>query len=413
LPDAWTLTVKVNDSGDDEYLFGGPANLAFDRRGYAWITNNVVQGSSGSSNAVMVLQPDGQPADGTGGTPVSPIHNDSIIGTGFGVDVDPTGAVWFGNFGWGGVNPEPPQGSIVKLSPSGQILSGPQGFSGGPNRAQATVSDARGNIWIASYGNDSVYVFPEGDPARSMGFKLYPGSGPFGIAIAPDGSAWVSNSGGLAGSYPSSVARFSLVGGRLHPHFVHRVGKGLKGLGVDSRGNAWVASLGDSKVYGLRPDGSLIGAFSGGGIDSPWDVTIDGDDNLWVANFGPLTVPPSELPNNFPNGRLSKLAGIDPARRPPGTHTGEALSPHTGYTVPSAGSPVLLHNGEPLYGPGAPPSFAPMMRQTAAVIDRAGNVWTLNNWKPLFAVDADPTGNPGGDGIVIFVGLGAPPRSPR
>ncbi|MBS1176850.1 MAG: uncharacterized protein H6R06_1262 [Proteobacteria bacterium] len=410
LPDAWTLTVKVNDSGDDTVLFGGPANLAFDSRGYAWITNNVTQGLTTSSHAIMVLRPDGKPADGTRGTPRSPIVDPSIIGTGFGVDVDPQGAVWFGNFGWGGVNPEPPQGSIVKLSPSGQILSGTTGFLGGPYRAQATVSDARGNIWIASFGNDSVHVFPEGDPERSVGHRLYPGSGPFGIAIAPDGSAWVSNSGGLAGAYPSSVARFSFVEGRLHRHFLRRVGKGLKGLGVDSRGNAWVASLGDSKVYALRPDGSLIGGFSGGGIDGPWDVTVDGDDNLWVANFGPLQ-PRGDFPNNFANGRLSKLAGIDPARRPPGTQTGAALSPDTGYTVASAGSPVLLHNGDPLYGPGAPPSFSPMMRQTAAVIDRAGNIWSINNWKPLFAVDQ--TANPGGDGIVIFVGLGAPPRAPR
>ena len=53
-----------------------------------------------------------------------------------------------------------------------------------------------------------------------------------------------------------------------------------------------------------------------------------------------------------------------------------------------AGSQVLLHDGEPLYGEGAPPSFSPMMRQTAAVIDRAANVWTINNYKPNFDVDA-------------------------
>jgi hypothetical protein len=48
-----------------------------------------------------------------------------------------------------------------------------------------------------------------------------------------------------------------------------------------------------------------------------------------------------------------------------------------------------------------------MMRQTASAIDRAGNLWTVNNWKP--DLDVDITVNPGGDGIVIFVGL-APPR---
>jgi hypothetical protein len=44
-PDAWTIVVKVNYTGDDNYLFGGPGNIAFDTDGYAWITNNVVQGT--------------------------------------------------------------------------------------------------------------------------------------------------------------------------------------------------------------------------------------------------------------------------------------------------------------------------------------------------------------------------------
>ena len=57
-----------------------------------------------------------------------------------------------------------------------------------------------------------------------------------------------------------------------------------------------------------------------------------------------------------------------PATRPPGTNLGDPISPMTGYTVPSAGSQVLLHNGDPLYGPDGPPSFAPIMRQTSVVI---------------------------------------------
>ena len=41
----------------------------------------------------------------------------------------------------------------------------------------------------------------------------------------------------------------------------------------------------------------------------------------------------------------------------PGDKPGDATSPPSGYRVRSAGSEVLLHNGDPLYGPGAPPSF--------------------------------------------------------
>ena len=84
----------------------------------------------------------------------------------------------------------------------------------------------------------------------------------------------------------------------------------------------------------------------GGGICAPWDTVIDGEDNVWVANFGPL-----QQGTNF-TGRLTKLWGINP---PPGHHVGEPISPSTGYTVPSAGSEVLLHNGVPLYGHASPP----------------------------------------------------------
>ena len=153
-------------------------------------------------------------------------------------------------------------------------------------------------------------------------------------------------------------------------------------------------------IYALRPDGTDIGQFNGGGIDGPWGVTVDGEDNVWVANFGPL-----EPLSNF-TGRLTKLWGINP---PPGRNVGDPISPPTGYTVPTAGSEVLLHNGEPLYGTNAQLSFIPMMRQTSVLIDQAGNIWSINNWKPDFAIDTIGK-NPGGDGIIIFVGLAPPPR---
>ena len=103
MPDAWTVAVKVNDTGSDAkgLEFGGPGNLAFDQRGYAWVTNNVVQGTPDSTDSVVVLKPNGQPADGRKGTPVSPLTGGGLLGTGFGVTVDPKGFAWFGNFGWG------------------------------------------------------------------------------------------------------------------------------------------------------------------------------------------------------------------------------------------------------------------------------------------------------------------------
>jgi sugar lactone lactonase YvrE len=411
-PDAWTVTVKVNDTGNDAHLFAGPAGLTFDSRGYAWITNNVNQGTPFSGQFMVVLQPNGKPSDGTNGTPLSPLTGGGLLGGGYGVTIDPDGSVWVSNFGWGPPNctfcfPTPGgNGSVSEFSASGVPLSGSNGFQGGPVRVQGMAADASGNIWIASYSTDSVYVFLGGDPNQSVFYRSYAGSQPFGIALAADGTAWVTNSGGFDGQDPRSVAKYALVNGALQQQFQHFLGQALKGLAVDSQGNAWVTSQGNSSIYALRPDGTPLGKFTGGGIDGPWGVAVDGEDNVWVANFGPL-----QPHSNFTSGRISELCGTNAAACPPGKRLGNPISPSSGYTVPSAGSQVLLHNGDPLYGYGplAQPSFSPMMRLTSVVIDQAGNIWSINNWKP--DIDIDVCCNPGGDGAVIFVGLAAPPHA--
>src|SRR5947207_5004935 len=315
MPDAWTVTVKVNDSGNDEpdFLISGPGNLAFDERGYAWVTNNTTQGSPNSCTFNLVLKPNGQPADGSNGTPRSPLTGGVILGAGFGVTVAPHGSVWFGNFGWG--NPgcdwcfptTNGNGSMSRFTLTGMPVSPPDAYQGGPVRAQGLASDANGNIWISSYGNNSLYVFLHGNPHHVVSFLQYEGSGPFDVALAADGTAWVSNSGGLPfGENPRSVAKYALVDGILEQQFLRCLGRQLRGLSVDSQGNAWVASQGNTKVYAIRPDGTEIGHFTGGGMDSPWDTAIDGEDNVWVANFGSLHLltPPFK-------GRLTKLWGVN------------------------------------------------------------------------------------------------------
>jgi hypothetical protein len=169
IPDAWTIAVKVNDSGDDSRRFGGPGNLVFDQNGYAWITNNVPQGEPTSANYNIVLKPNGQPADGENGTPTSPISGGGILGGGFGIEIDTSGNVWMGNFGWGGDNPTPGgNGSVSLFDGGGTAISPDQGYQGGVVRAQGIVSDPDNNIWIASNKNNQVFIFPDGDPDRSF-----------------------------------------------------------------------------------------------------------------------------------------------------------------------------------------------------------------------------------------------------
>jgi len=419
-PDQWTIAIKVNDTGSDEQMFGGPANVDWDSFGYAWISNNVVQGTPNSTKYNVVLRPDGRPADGSGGEPVSPFNTGGLLGVGWGVSVDADDNIWFGNYGWGKPKDTtyPSQtmqdptgagtGSVSRFLADGTAVTN-SGYYG-PYRVQAIEPGPNGDIWIASFGDrdrrggSGVWVFKNGDPDDFTFSLVEWEDAPFGIAPTPDGrSAWVTFSGGLGGENQSSIAKYELGDdGEVKPLFIEAVGDTLKVVALDYAGNAWFASQGTDSVFAFDSRGRKLGEFTGGGIDGPWGIAVDGEGNIWVSNFGATM-----LANDFNEGRLSKLCGANPAAWPKGLTMGDPISPQTGYTVPSAGEQVRLANGDPLYGHGAPPSFSPMMRQTSVQIDRAGNVWSINNWKPRFDIDA--TENPGGDGIIIFVGLAPPP----
>ncbi len=425
--DAFTVAVKVNAtgavdaSGNEICPFGGPGNLVFDAKGYAWIAINTIQGQAVSARCQVVLKPNGQPADGSDGRPVSPLTGGGLLGQGFGVGIDNKGQVWSGNFGWGKVYPVNASGqslgSVSAFTLGGTALSPSVGYTGCVFRVQGIVADRLGNIWIAGWGNDTVQVFTGGDPTSKVYYPAdntcqpvgspppTPQFGPFDVRIDNDNTGWVS------GEVTSTVSRFVLANGRLTRQFSAQLGQNghPKGLGIDQHGNAWVAVGSANAVSVVSPAGQVLGSFAGGGVLAPWGVAVDSRNNVWVANFGSKEQKDLKY-------RISELCGGDAGQCAAGQVLGSPMTAPTGYTLPSGGQQVLLHSGKPLYFPLQEPSYKPLMRMTAVQVDMAGNLWCINNWKPNTLVDilaeADNTpparGNPGGDGIVIFVGLAAP-----
>jgi sugar lactone lactonase YvrE len=433
--DAFTVAIKFNatgrldGNGQEECPFGGPGNLAFDPNGNAWIAINTVQGTPVSAHCQVVLKPNGHPADGASDAPVSPLHGGGLLGQGFGVGLDPSGHVWSGNFGWGKVFPKDAAGntagSVSEFTLQGAPLSPDQtGYTGDLCRVQGVASDVGGNIWMASWGNDTVAVFPGGTPPQPGNpafLQREEHSQPFGVAIDRDGAAWVTNEG------RSTVSKFKLVNNRIVRQFEVPVSAAVpppespgnpppnpcltnqpnepapasvhpKGIAIDQEGDAWAVASAVDGVSIIQNDGTARQTFYGGGIVRPWGVAVDSRDNIWVANFGNIVQADEKY-------GISKLCG---AAHDGCITTGAALTPSTGYTLPSAGDQVLLHNGIPLYGPDSPiKSYKPLMRMTAVAIDMAGNVWAINNWKPE-TINDTLLGNPGGDGMVIFIGLAAP-----
>ena len=406
-PPAWTLAVKVNDSGSDEpgKMFGGPGNLKFDTDGRAWILNNVIQGTPYATKWSIVLGYDGKPARRADGTLMTPFTGAGLLGPGFGIDIDQTtGDLWMASFGWG---ERYPPGTLSRFSADGTPLDPQDGATNAIYRVQGTVVDSSGNVWMASYGNNSVVVYPGGDqktPAiyhRDQSDFL-----PFGVAMSGDGTtAWVTNSSPLG----STLCRFQLSGTTLTLLSETPAGREAKGIAVDADGNVWVGSGGDSYVHAFDANGNANGQYDGGGIDGPWGVVVDGDGHLWAGNFGPL-VAKDESTNTF-TGRLTQLAGNGQDTTDRGLHPGDPITPSAGYVLGGGVAPVTLHDGTLLYGPDSDPVYIPFMRTTGLNIDQAGNVWACNNWKPNFKLDHEKDGNPGGDGMVIFIGVATPPAA--
>jgi hypothetical protein len=389
-PDAWTIALRFAGDG----TLNGPGDFAIDARGNAWLTNNYTPGGPLANvcggKTLFKFVPTGQLFPG------APYAGGGVEGAGFGIALDPRGRIWVGNFGFQSpacaAGPDAASHDSVSLfRADGTPLSPPRGFTAGRiSWPQGTVSDRQGNIWIANCGNDSLTVYPQGDPrrARNIGGRQLGVEKPFDIAVDGRGRVWVTGNDnsvvGIVGDGP-----------------VRRIqGKALDrplGIASDSRGNMWVANSavtdipcpdggpvlggeGGGSVALIRADGTVApGApFRGGGLTVPWGVAVDGDDNVWVANFG----------NGRGAGgsdlvRLSQFCGARPENCPPGLRTGDPISPPTGYTSDG------------------------LARTTAATIDPSGNVWVTNNWKIV-----PPPNDPGGNSIMIFLGLAGPVRTP-
>ncbi|QHS63590.1 NHL repeat-containing protein [Chitinophaga agri] len=466
VPDNWTLTLKLNSSGSKNFIPSGSAFVVFDADDNAWIANNFRAGSGDSGTHCPVYKYDGTPAS------FSPVQGGGLLGVAFGAAIDPAKAyISFGNFGWGSEYNNPQQGSISRFHKDGRPVSPANGFTIGLSRVQGMEYDRHGNLWMASVGcqdpfapapaglypftsePSAVVVYlkqddPEKEPARenvvicdefpikhtSTSDPVYARTPYLKIFdVTPDnkGNAYVSCIGNYDSEHPdqcvvAAVYKVALEQNRLvvkcswYSEYTNtRTGQtgyeSLRQVAIDGDGNIVVVGVASSRATVLHPDTLKKITYYDVETYNPWGVKIDRKKTVFLANFG------RDEGERAGDHTLDLQArfGVTMLRDPADPASAKLL------TLPTGGSEVMLANGHPLYGnqtrPGKPillvkgepvptpvrmKCYQPIMRLTSTNIDGAGNLWCMNNWKPAALVDV--LSNPGGDGVVIFLGIAAP-----
>ena len=411
VPNQWTLTIKINDSGSKNFLIGGPGYLVFDENNRVWLNNNTRQGTPNSSTFCTILEPNGQPAA------FSPLFGGGLLGAGFGIaTTKDRDLVAIGNFGWGVTDYNPQDGSISLMKSNGTLLSPSNGFINGFKRAQGIFYDCQGNLWIAGWGsqaplggggdstfdfesaNSSITVYIDGDPENYDTFEFDSEfHGTFDVVVDTKGNAYVSNSGNGSEGVPSSIYHFRLIDHKIiiSNFWISDQSEAFRQVNISPNGFVYVGAVITQRILKFDKDLNLLDTFTNK-IDGPWGIEFDSIGTMYVANFRADSIKVDI--------RTHDMAGIFAVT----VIYDDDQSTAQIVTLPTGGDQIILKNGFPLYGSQGKPSFEPLMRMTGSRIDKVGNLWAVNNWKPAITVDFE--GNPGGDGAVIFIGLAERPK---
>ncbi len=155
-----------------------------------------------------------------------------------------------------------------------------------------------GSIYVADSGNHRIQVFDQngnfiltwGSPGAEPG-QL---NEPWGVAVAQDGTVYVADTWNHRIQAFSSTGQFLRTFGsfaNVQYDAQAEPGKfwGPRGIAIDAAGNLYVTDTGNKRVQKFSPNGQFLQAWGGGGIipgafEEPVGIDIDEQGNIYVAD---------------------------------------------------------------------------------------------------------------------------------
>lgn len=192
--------------------------------------------------------------------------------------------------------------------------------------------DAQDNLWLTDVGLHQVFKYDRaGTRLLALGEAGVPGDDeahfnlPTDVAVAPDGSFYVSDGYGNA-----RIVRFAADGTRLGEWGQFGSDPGQfdtpHSLALDADGRVYVADRGNARLQVFDSAGNFLAAWSGRHLGRPWAVRVAPDGTVYVVDGG-------DQPEFFPD--RARLLKLDPTGRvlasfgSHGDGPGQFIWPHT------------------------------------------------------------------------------------
>jgi hypothetical protein len=285
-PSDWTMFINYTGGG-----MNTPTAIGVDAAGNVWV--------AGYYGVASEFSPSGAPAFPNGITGGGLFHS-------YGLAIDPQNNVWIPDED-SPVSVNGGYGSVTVLSSTGQLISGPTGFTaGGIAYPIAIAIDTNSTIWVTDSHNASVTLLSStGQPMSGpTGYQWPQLAYSYGIALDANHNGWA------ASNEDDTITKISPDGSQFTNYACCR---GPAAVAIDQRGFVWVTNyLGDS-ISQLASDGTVISSGYSDGLASilhPQGIAIDGAGHVWVTNIlGSSITELAGSATNSPGQILSPTAG--------------------------------------------------------------------------------------------------------